>query len=251
MGDTPVLKLGFLGLGQAVNRLFKQYPDIRKLPYKIAAACETRAQTIWDPLRGCPGGYTCFLEFETGVPATLVYDARGFFDTSELFWWIAEGGARRDPDTNFKMRKNFMSLSRLGEAEREKVLEHQKEQGRYGAENVDPKLWELWGYSSTDAAQYQPFFGFTLVSCEKGALRQSPNGIFVYGEEKKDEILLQKEFRGRAAELMELYNSVVHNRPIFHDGRWAKATLEVCLAIIDSANKKKEIALSHQVPMPD
>ena len=97
----------------------------------------------------------------------------------------------------------------------------------------------------------QPFFGFTLVSCERGDIRQTPGGLFVYGENEKREIPLPAGSRGREAEVEELYNAVMHNRPVFHDGRWGAATLEVCLAILDSAEKRREIFLSHQVPSPE
>jgi phthalate 4,5-cis-dihydrodiol dehydrogenase len=208
-----------------------------------------RAQTMWDSLRGCEGGYLAYLQFENGAAASLVYDARGFFDASDLYWGVAEGGSPRDPQINLKMRRNFQALNKLGEAERERVLENQKEQGRYGAEKADPKLWELWGYSAPEEIRYQPFFGLTVVSCEKGAIRQSQNGLLVYGEDSVEEISLDNELRGRAAELMDLYNGVVLGKPIFHDGRWGKSTLEVCLAIIESARENKEIRMRHQVEL--
>lgn len=210
-----------------------------------------RATTIWDPLRNCEGGYSCFLQFENGVPATLIYDARGFFDTAELFGWVDEGGGNRDPDIALKMRKNFRKLQSLGEEEMETVLESQKEQGRYGAGNISKEVWELWGYQSPEEEVNQQFFGLTIVSCQKGAIRQTPGGLKLYGEEQKSEVTLHNEMRGRMAELMELYEGVVDNRPIFHDGRWAKATLEVCLGIMESAAQGKEIYLSHQVPVID
>ena len=47
----------------------------------------------------------------------------------------------------------------------------------------------------------------------------------------------------------ELYNAVVLNTPVYHDGRWGMATLEVCLAIMESARERKEIMLTHQVPV--
>ena len=37
----------------------------------------------------------------------------------------------------------------------------------------------------------------------------------------------------------------------FADGRWGAATLEVCLAMLESAKQRKEIMLSHQVPSPE
>ena len=210
-----------------------------------------RASTFWDPERGCEGGHVCFLEFENGVPATLVYDGRGLFDTSELFWWVGEGGSLRDPDTNFKIRKNFRDLMAKDPDEVEAIIEDQKEQGRYGAGHIDPETWELWGYSGPETITHQPFFGLTLVSCERGAMRQSPDGILIYGDTEKREIPLGKELRGRGAELMDLYDGVVHGKPIFHDGRWGMATLEVCLAIIDSSRQKSEIRMTRQVPVED
>ena len=38
---------------------------------------------------------------------------------------------------------------------------------------------------------------------------------------------------------------------MIHDGRWAKATMEVCLAMIESAGSRKEVMLHHQVPTLD
>jgi phthalate 4,5-cis-dihydrodiol dehydrogenase len=34
---------------------------------------------------------------------------------------------------------------------------------------------------------------------------------------------------------------------VFHDGRWGEATLEVCLAILQSAAERREIQMAHQV----
>jgi hypothetical protein len=57
--------------------------------------------------------------------------------------------------------------------------------------------------------------------------------------------------RGRQAEIDELYLAVFNNRPLFHDGRWGAATLEVCLGILESAQSGKELTLSHQVAVRD
>lgn len=45
--------------------------------------------------------------------------------------------------------------------------------------------------------------------------------------------------------------SIVHERPVYHDGRWGKATLEVCLAILKSARERREVLLADQVPVGD
>jgi phthalate 4,5-cis-dihydrodiol dehydrogenase len=36
-----------------------------------------------------------------------------------------------------------------------------------------------------------------------------------------------------------------------HDGRWGRATVEVALAIQQSARERREINLDHQVAAPD
>jgi phthalate 4,5-cis-dihydrodiol dehydrogenase len=199
-----------------------------------------RAMTgIWDKAREWEGSYTCYLEFEDGTPATLVYSGYGFFDTAELFSWVGEGGQHRDPETNLKVR------GRLREVRSPEEEEQLKEAMRFGGQR-EGEFSHVWS-----GERKQPFFGFTLVSCERGDIRQTPDGLFIYGENEKREIKLPAGSRGREAEVEELYNAVVHARPVFHDGRWGAATLEVCLAILESAEKRREIVLSHQVPSPD
>jgi phthalate 4,5-cis-dihydrodiol dehydrogenase len=43
---------------------------------------------------------------------------------------------------------------------------------------------------------------------------------------------------------------VVNGREPLHDGRWATATLEVCLAMLRSARDGTDITLAHQVAVP-
>jgi phthalate 4,5-cis-dihydrodiol dehydrogenase len=199
-----------------------------------------RAMTgIWDEARGYEGSYTCYLEFEGGTPATLVYSGYGFFDTAALFEWVGEGGQYRDPKTNLNVRK------RLREVRSPEEEEQLKEAMRFGGQR-EGEYSHVWS-----GERHQPFFGFTLVSCEKGDIRQTPDGLCVDGETEQREIPLSAGSRGREAEIEELYNAVVHNRPVFHDGRWGAATLEVCLAMLESAKERKEIFLSHQVPSPE
>lgn len=213
-----------------------------------------RATTgIWDSSRTSEGACVCYLEFEGGVPVTLVYSGRGYFDTAELFWWIGEGGQPRAPETNQNARAN---LNELGGLDRESKLEDLKERKmRYGARGLGEVPshhgWEEKQQRPASDETHQPFFGLTLVICERGEMRQSPDGIYLYGGEGKKEIEVARGIRGRQAEVKELYEAVVNNRPLFHDGRWGEATLEVCLCVLQSARERKEIYMSHQVPVRD
>ena len=199
-----------------------------------------RAMTaVWDKARQWEGSYSCYLEFQDGTPATLVYSGYGFFDTAELFDWVGEGGQRRDPETNLTVRK------RLREVRTPEEEEQLKEEMRFGGRR-EGEFSHVWS-----GERKQPFFGLTVVSCERGDLRQTPEGLRLYGENEQREISLATGSRGREAEAEELYAAVAHNRPVIHDGRWGAATLEVCLAMLESAATRKEIFLSHQVPTPD
>ena len=199
-----------------------------------------RATTgIWDKARGHEGSYTCFLEFDDGTPATLVYSGYGFFDTAEIFGWVGEGGQPRAPDTNLNVRRKLRAVRSPEEEER------LKEAMRFGG-GREGEFSHVWS-----GQRKQPFFGFTVVSCARGDIRQTPDGLFIYGEVDKKEIPLPAGSRGREAEIEELYDAVVNGRPVFHGGRWGEATLEVCLAILDSSKQRKEIFLSHQIPSPE
>jgi phthalate 4,5-cis-dihydrodiol dehydrogenase len=195
-----------------------------------------RAMTgVWDPARAHEGSYVCYLEFEDGTPATLVYSGYGFFDTAEMFGWVGEGGQPRDPETNVKVRRRLRAIRT---AEEEEAL---KEQMRFGGRR-EGEYSHLWS-----GERRQPFFGLTIVSCDKGDIRQTADGLMIYGDDGKKEITLTAGNRGREAEIEELYQAVVNRRPVFHDGRWGQATLEVCLAMLQSAEERREVFLKHQV----
>ena len=177
------------------------------------------------------GDFTAFLEFENGCAATAVFNGYGFFDIAELTWGIGEGGKRlAEEDTG----------------------QHAPGQRLKGAVDMDykyahPRTTEE---RATRERSSQSFFGITVVACEHGIIRQSPNGLFVYSEKGKEEIPCAKD-EGRAAELKSLQTAIEENRAPFLDGRWGKATLEVCLAMLQSSRERREIALKHQVPSVD
>jgi phthalate 4,5-cis-dihydrodiol dehydrogenase len=199
-----------------------------------------RAMTgVWDKARQWEGSYTCYLEFADGTPATLVYSGYGFFDTAELFNWVGEGGQHRAPETNLTVR------AKLREVRTTEEEEQLKEGMRFGGQR-EGEYSHVWR-----GERKQPFFGHTVVSCQKGDIRQTPDGLKIYGETEQREITLPAGSRGREAEVEELYNAVTNGRAVFHGGRWGTATLEVCLAMLESAKQRKEIMLSHQVPSPE
>ncbi len=178
----------------------------------------------WHPSLDTEGNYTAFLEFVDGTPATLVFNGYGGFDMTELTWGIGEGGypaSERSP-------------------KEESIEGPVSEAAKY----AEPSRAER---RQRDGARRQPFFGLTLVSCEKGDIRQSPDGLYLYTNRGREELTCAP-FMDRAGELRRLYEAATQGRPEFADGKWGKATLEVLLAIMQSSKERREIPLAHQVP---
>jgi predicted dehydrogenase len=211
-----------------------------------------RAQTgRWDPTRA-EGAWGGFLEFENGAFATMIFSGYGYFDTAELTWWLGEGTY---PGKNQDSRRAF---NRIRGARQEAILEEVKDRSRYGGSEARGSSYDAggdygWGEhrDMSHTRGHQRFYGLTVVTCEKGELRQSQDGILVYGDETIEERPVGDMLFGRQAEVTELYEAVVNDKPMSHDGRWGEATLEVCLGILQSAAERREILMSRQVPSRD
>ena len=92
--------------------------------------------------------------------------------------------------------------------------------------------------------------GFTLVSCEKGDIRQTPDGLRIYGDDAVRDVTVPAEHYAKV-ELDMLYRAWANDEPLaYHDGLWGRATTEVCLGILQSAKERKEITLTRQVGLP-
>eukprot|EP01037_Dinobryon_pediforme_P022052 gene22052-23090_t len=96
---------------------------------------------------------------------------------------------------------------------------------------------------------HQPFFGITLVSCERGDIRQSPQGLFVYTADGTRELTFPTDTLPRDFVMMEFHDSIVGTAPAVHDGRWGRANLEICLAAIESSRTGLEISLTQQAAL--
>ena len=68
-----------------------------------------RAQVgAWMPERRIPGYYSAFLEFENGVPATIVHNGYGYFVGAELVPW-GKDKAIYDVEQRTRIRKSLRS----------------------------------------------------------------------------------------------------------------------------------------------
>ena len=198
----------------------------------------------WMPERPCPGYYAAYLEFDDGTPATIVHNGYGYFLASEL----VPGGADR-PRTSMEERIWFRNGLRNPGALDEGAA---KESLRFGAE-PDPAFAAI---ARNRAAREDDTWvpndpGIFILSFERGEVRQSPTGLYVYDDEGQHDVPLVEPGVVYNSEVDELYQAVTEGTPVFHDGRWGLATLEVCLAIMQSAQERREVYLKHQTPTSD
>ncbi len=199
---------------------------------------------VWDPERPTEGSYTAYLEFVDGTPATMVYSAYAHFDTAELHYWIGERGLPRPPETHARTLAEYRGRHAERAGGREAA---DRDARRYGGATGAPPPAQ----PAAPPTRHQYFFGLLLVSCQQGDLRQSPDGLYLYGAEGKQEIPVPLDQTGNERMVEEFYQAVVNDRPPTHDGRWGRATMEVALAILQSARERREVFLAHQVPTRD
>jgi phthalate 4,5-cis-dihydrodiol dehydrogenase len=196
-----------------------------------------RAATgAWDPARPTEGAYGAFLTFEDGTFANLTYSGYGHFDTDEINGWIGEVGQERDP-TQYGLAR--AALDQVRSAAEEAAL---KERRTYGAPA-----------SLTAAAlpaggvRHHHHFGQIIVGCTGADLRPTADGVHVHADRTRHFEPLQPPDVPRPEVVDELYRAAILNQPPIHSGAWGMATLEVCLAILQSARESREITLAHQV----
>jgi phthalate 4,5-cis-dihydrodiol dehydrogenase len=211
--------------------LFNQLPhqiDIARLLGGGLVKC-VRAQTaVLDPARPTEGSCIAFLQFESGAAATLTYSGYDFFDSDEWHYWIGERGAPRQPAHGAARR----------------ALMQSKDEARLRTEKY------AYGSTTTALPPHQPHFGVVIATCANGDLRASKDGVMRYDLSGASEIKIAdgEGMHGRREVLNEMGAAIRYGRPPIHDGRWGKATLEVALAIQQSAREQREIVLHHQVP---
>ncbi len=225
-----------LGGGIIYNQVPHQVDAARYLAGGLARS--VRAATwILDPKRPTEGAYMAMLEFESGAAAALVYSGYDHFDSTEL-------AATRGPKAAGQYGAIRRGLERVQSQEEETQL--RVDTGYGGKRSVARGR-------GGDGSLLQGELGSFIVSCENADLRLIPDGVGVYGTDGY-RVVKPDPWRGvagRGAVIDELYYAVTAGRPVVHDGRWAKASLEVCLAVLESARRHQDVPLRHQAPLID
>ncbi len=197
-------------------------------------AVSVRAHTgAWDAVRPTEGAFAALIGFEHGTFASVVYSGYGHFDGDEMCDWIGESGLAKNPDAYMSGRAK---LAGVQDAAAEAALKAARNFG--GTAYVAP---------AADAPRHHQHFGHVVVCCDRGDIKPGPRAVTVYADQGRSVELLPVPTVPRVEVIDEAYAAVAEGRPPLHDGPWSMATLEVCLAILESARTGREVALHHQV----
>jgi phthalate 4,5-cis-dihydrodiol dehydrogenase len=175
----------------------------------------------WDRARPTEGAYSCLLGFDNGAFATLTYSGYAHFDSDEFMSGIGEMGQKKDSASYGSARRGL----------------HGDELAIKAARNYGGAEFKQ---ASPSAHQH---FGLFVVSCEKADLRPLPTGVMIYGDSEQRLDPLPAPQVPRVEVIDELYGAVLERREPLHSGESAMATLQVCLAILESSRQGKEIVL--------
>lgn len=204
------------GGGVTIRQGAHQFDIIRLLCGSPARSVRAQAFSL-DPQRPATGAHSVFITFENGAAATAVYNGYGRFATSDLLGGVGEWGFPAKP----------------GNASRQPATPDEELRAKQArAKHAIP-----------GRAPHQPHFGLTLVSGEHGDIRQSPDGLLVYGRDGVTELRLTSDTSPRERVLAEFHDTIAGRRPALHDGRWGLANLEICMAALQSSREGREILL--------
>jgi len=220
------------GGGIVFNQVPHQVDVARYLSGGLLRSVRSMAWQL-DPKRPTEGSYATFLQFDDGAAAMLTYSGYDHFDSDEFNDWIGELGEQRKPEHGAARAV----LRSVDTAEAEAALKGSRVYG--GKPKVAPGM-------------HHPHCGITIVSCARGDLRATPDGVTVYGMHGKQDILVPPgpAFPDKSPVIDELCDAVACGREAIRNGRWGKATMEASLAVLESAKTRQEITLRYQVPVP-
>jgi phthalate 4,5-cis-dihydrodiol dehydrogenase len=206
----------------------------------VRLLAQTKATSVraftgnWDAARNTEGAYSAQIKFEDGSFASLTYSGYAHFDTDEFMGWWGELGQGRDAEASYGRAR--LNLQKATSAADEIAMKNARAYGPSGREafRIDGEL-------------AHNHFGLVIAACERADLRPLPHGVMVYGDKTRhlDEIPSPKI--PRAEVIDELYAAAISGTPPLHSGEWGLATLEICLAILESAKTGLEVELKWQV----
>jgi phthalate 4,5-cis-dihydrodiol dehydrogenase len=189
----------------------------------------------WDAKRPTEGAYSALLQFGD-VFASATYNGYGYYDSDAQMDWVGEMGQAKDQKTHSNTHARYRNtLDEMAEAS-------SKAERNFGGSAYHPD-------TANPTAIAHQHFGFILVSCERGDIRLTAQGVEVFDKSGQKTVAMPKNKTPRQTVIDEVWNVAKNQGKPLHSGAWSRATLEVCLGILESAAARRDIIMQHQVTL--
>lgn len=188
--------------------------------------------TRFERARPVPGSYICTMRFENGAVATASYSGYDRFHSASMSFGLGD-----DVTGGYGLQRTASRAFADAAAE----TATKRSEGFGGAERG----------TTRPVAKMPPNFqwvssGLWLISLEHADIRLTPTGLMIYGEDEREHIEFDTSDQGRHEVIRRFYTAISTKEPPEHDGRWAKATEEVLLAVEESSQTGNRVYLNHQ-----
>ena len=213
------------GGGVLFSQAIHQIDVVRRLAGGMAE--KIYAMTgAWDPKRPTEGAFTALMNFAGGCVANMTYSGYAHFDSDIWMNNVGELGQRKSEGAYGGARRALLDLNPDDE--------------------VRLKTTRTFGSGTTIEAEHNEHFGPVIALCDRADLRLIPDGIEVFGDTERGFIEAKFGPAPRRTVLDALVDAVRHNKAPDQTGEWGLASLEVCHAILQSAETGQAVDLQRQ-----
>jgi phthalate 4,5-cis-dihydrodiol dehydrogenase len=181
----------------------------------------------WDPARPGAGSYTALMRFSGDAAATLTYSGYAHYDSDELMGWVSELGRVKDAAAYGETRRRLAGLSVQQEAKAKLA-----------------RTFDGSPQASQPPPTHNEHFGFVLASCERADLKIMPDGIWIFGDERKEFLPVAAPPYSRLGVIEEFVQAIRGVRAARHDGEWGLTTTMCCEAVVRSSALGRPVSMN-------
>lgn len=210
---------------QAVHQI-----DVVRLLAGGLATSVAAVTGAWDRERPTEGAYSALVTFDGGIFASLTYSGYAHFDSDLWMEGVGELGHDKDPAKYGAARKALAGIPR----EREAAA---KATRTYGAGSEPP------------APSHHEHFGPVIALCDRADLRLTPDGVEIFADTTRSFRRAPVGEVPRRTVIDALWAAVREGKAPAQTGAWGLASLELCHAILEAAEKREWVPLVRQVPV--
>lgn len=212
--------------------MYNQFPHQVEMVRTIANSRVERVSAVcgvWDEDRPTEGAVASLIRFENDVVASLVYSGYAHLDGRRLYSGL---------DNFHQDTPSFVGLRKaLRDAKPEEEAKMRTQSG------YPERRASILG--DRQPATIHERFGALIAGFEHADVVPSPTGLLAYTDDGLEQIDVPFGRGGqRRATVIDELVAALNGKPPIHDGRWARTTLAICLAAIESSVSGREIALT-------